>query len=147
MRKLVFGLITGVIVTASLLMFFLGPLSSTPAAGEANSPDTMEPVSDNTTFRENIYLLLKEAGSEIQDEDMGQFYQNLIEAYELDEEPSGTPEDGDPSPADILPDINKISRIAIFLPLQETGKNIQDKELAQFYYKLLADAGWPIEPE
>ncbi len=147
MRKLVFGLITGTILTASLLIFFVGPLSSTPAAGEANSSNTTEPVSDNTTFRENIYSLLQEAGSEIQDEDTSRFYQNLIEAYELDEVPPGTPEDEDPSPADILPDINKISRVALSLPLQEAGKNIQDEELARFYYKFLADAGWSIEPE
>jgi len=147
MRKKVAGLITGVIVTASLLIFFLGPLSPTPAVGESNSSNTTEPVSDNATFRENIHSMLQDTGSKIRDEDISRFYQKLIEAYELDEASSGTPGDGDPSPADILPDMNKINHAALLLPLQEAGKNIQDKELARFYYKLLADVGWPIEPE
>jgi len=150
MRKLIAGLIAGSIVTAALLMAFIGPLSSTPVAGVAGEPgssNVMETSTDNATFRESIYLLLQEAGNEIQDSDTSRFYQNLVESYELHESSSGTPEGEDPSPADILPNINNISRTALFLPLQETGKTIQDKELAQFYYKLLTSAGWSIEPE
>jgi hypothetical protein len=148
MRKMIFGLIAGSVMTAALLMVFMGPLSSTPAAaGESVGSDYINTSSDNTTFRENIYSLLQEAGNEIQDADTKQYYQRLIEAYELGESPTGTPEGEDPSPADILPDINKISRVALFLPLQEAGKKIQDKELAQFYYKFLKSAGWPIEAE
>ena len=35
--------------------------------------------------------------------------------------------------------------LSLTLPLQEAGKNIQDKEIAQFYYELLDNAGWTIE--
>lgn len=147
MRKLIVGLVTGALMTAVLLMAFMGPLSSTPvAAGESDSPDSTETTTDNATYQENIYSLLQEAGNEIQDTSTSQFYQKLVAAYDLDESP-GTPEGEDPSPADILPDISKIHRVALFLPLEEIGRTIQDEELAQFYYKLLADAGWPIEPD
>ena len=149
MRKLIVGLIAGSVITGALFVTFVGPLSSTPAAagGEPESSSPIETSTDNTTFRGNIYGILQRAGSEIQDSDTSRYYQLLVGAYELGEPPSGTPDGEDPNPSDILPDINKISRTALILPLQEAGKRIQDKELAQFYYKFLASAGWPIEPD
>jgi hypothetical protein len=149
MRKLIVGLIVGSVMTGALFLTFMGPLSSTPAAagGEPESSDPIEISTDNTTFRENIYGILQKAGSEIQDSDISRYYQLLVGAYELGESPSGTADGEDPSPSDILPDINKISRTALILPLQEAGKQIKDKELAQFYYKFLASAGWSIEPD
>ena len=148
MRKLIVGMIGGAVITGALVVTFIGPLYATPAAAEEpESTNPPEMSTDNTTFRENIYSLLQRAGNEIEDSDLSQFYQRLVETYELGEPPPGETGTEEPSPADILPDINKISRAALVLPLQEAGKNIQDEELAQFYYKLLASAGWSIEPD
>lgn len=146
MRKLIFGMVAGVILTLALFTTFLGPFWSTPVTGEPGTADVTETYSSNTTYRENIYLILQKANDEIKDDDTLQFYRKLMQAYELDG-PSGATEGEEPTPADILPNFNKINSAALYLPLQEVGRNIQDKELAEFYRKLLTSAGWPIEPQ
>jgi hypothetical protein len=144
MRKFIIGLFCGVIVIPALVVALLGSLSSVPATGESGGSEVTEMSSDNTTFREDVYSLLQEAGNEIQDSDTSQYYQKLIQGYELDEPLPELPEGEEPSPADILPDITKINQIALTLPLQEAGKNIQDDEIAEFYYSLLESAGFTI---
>jgi len=144
MRKYVIGLFCGAIVIPALVLALLGSLSSAPATGESGDSEVTEMSSDNTTFREDIYNLLQEAGDEIQDGDINQYYQKLIQGYELDEPLPELPEGEEPSPEDILPDITKINQIALTLPLQEAGKNIQDDEIAEFYYTFLESAGFTI---
>jgi len=144
MRKFVIGLFCGVIVIPALVVALLGSLSPVPATGESGGSDVTETSSDNTTFREDVYSLLQEAGNEIQDSDTNQYYQKLIQGYELDEPLPELPEGEEPSPADILPDITKINQIALTLPLQEAGKNIQDDEISEFYYSFLQSAGFTI---
>ena len=146
MRKLMVGLMCGATLSAVLFMVFGGALSSTPVTGQSDSSTTTETLTDNTTFRENIYLLLQDAGDEIQDYDTWRFYQKLVQAYELDEVPETEPGE-DPTAAEILPDLNKINFVALYLPLEEAGRNIQDEELARFYYKFLQSAGWSISPD
>ena len=147
MRKFVIGLFCGVIVIPALVLTLLGSLSSVPATGESSGSAVTEMSSDNTTFREDVYSLLQEAGNEIQDSDTNQYYQKLIQGYELDEPLPELPEGEEPSPADILPDITKINQIALTLPLQEAGKNIQDGEISEFYYSFLESAGFTIGPQ
>jgi hypothetical protein len=144
MRKFVIGLFCGVIVIPAVVLALLGSLSTVPATGESGGSEVREISSDNTTFREDVYSLLQEAGNEIQDSDINQYYQKLIQGYELDEPLPELPEGEEPSPADILPDITKINQIALTLPLQEAGKNIQDDEIAEFYYSFLESAGFTI---
>lgn len=146
MRKLIVGLMCGATLSTVLFMVFGGALSSTPVTGYADSSTTTETLTDNTTFRENIYSLLQDAGNDIQDYDTWRFYQKLVQAYELDEVPGAEPGE-DPTVAEILPDLNKINFVALYLPLEEVGRNIQDEELAQFYYKFLQSAGWSINPD
>ncbi len=43
--------------------------------------------------------------------------------------------------------MEQVSNTAIVMPLQDAGKRIRDKEIAQFYYKLLNDAGWNLNRE
>ena len=144
MRKFVIGLFCGVIVIPALVLTLLGSLSSVPATGESSGSAVTEMSSDNTTFREDVYSLLQEAGNEIQDSDTNQYYKKLIQGYELDEPLPELPEGEEPSPADILPDITKINQIALTLPLQEAGKNIQDGEISEFYYSFLESSGFTI---
>ena len=146
MRKLIVGLICGATLSTVLFMVFGGGLSSIPVTGQPGNSTTTETLTDNATFRENIYSLLQDAGNEIQDYDTWRFYQKLVQAYELDEVP-GTEPGEDPTAAEILPDLNKINFVALYLPLEEAGRNIQDEELAQFYYKFLQSAGWSINPD
>jgi len=145
MRKFVIGLFAGAIVIPAILLVLLGPLSSAPATGESGGSEVPELSSSNTTFREDVYSILQEAGNEIQDSDTNQFYQKLIRGYELDQPPSEPPGDEEPSPADILPDLTKINRVALVLPLEEAGKSIRDDEIAEFYYTFLEGAGFTID--
>jgi hypothetical protein len=147
MRKFIIGLFCGAIVIPALVLVLLGSLSSAPATGESGDSEVTEMSSDNTTFREDVYNLLQEAGNEIQDSDINQYYQKLIQGYELDEPLPELPEGEEPSPEDILPDITKINQIALTLPLQEAGKNIHDDEIAEFYYSFLESAGFTIESQ
>ena len=136
MFKMIAGLFIGVAVTAAL---FLGPLSpSTTTAADSIDPKQMELTTDNTTIRNDILFLLQEAGNEIQNNDTEQFYQKLIQGYELTETPDTESQDV----TDILPDIKIISNTALSLPLQEAGKSIRDEEIARFYYELLESLGW-----
>jgi len=144
MRKFIIGLFCGVIVIPALVLALLGSFSIAPATGESGGSEVTEMSSDNTTFRGDVYSILQEAGNEIQDTDTSQYYQKLIQGYELDEPFPELPEGEEPSPADILPDITKINQIALTLPLQEAGKNIQDDEIAEFYYSFLESAGFTI---
>jgi len=144
MRKFIIGLFCGVIMIPALVLTLLGSLPSVSATGESGSSEVTEMSSDNTTFREDVYFLLQEAGNEVQDGDISQYYQKLIQGYELDEPLPELPEGEEPSPADILPDIEKINQIALILPLQEAGKNIQDDEISEFYYSFLESAGFTI---
>ena len=141
MFKMIAGLFIGVAVTAAL---FLGPLSPpTATAADSIDPNQPELTTDNTTIRNDILFLLQEAGNEIQNNDTEQFYQKLIQGYELTETSDTESQDV----TDILPDIKKISNTALSLPLQEAGKNIRDEEIARFYHELLESLGWQVEPD
>ncbi len=104
-------------------------------------------LTDNQTDYEVIISVLEQAGQNIQDDEIARYYWKLLQEYEL-ESPSLVIEEDEPSgPAVVIPDIEKINRAAIALPLQEAGRNIQDKEIAEFYYRFLNGAGWNIEPD
>ncbi len=145
MIKMIIGLLVGMVLMGAL---FMGPLSQSTAAGK--SADSSQPAASADIaeiYREALISPLQKAGGEIQDADIQQFYQKLLREYNLDAvspealrvEQSGLTE--------LLPDIENINQTALSLPLQEAGKNIQDKEIAQFYYKFLKDAGWEIGPD
>ena len=145
MFKIIIGFFAGMILAGALSM---GPLSPNPVTGQSDDSTRAEPRTENAqTYHEIITSSLQAAGEEVQDKDIDQFYRKLIREYELDEPSSGIAQAEHSSPTDVLPDIRKINQKALILPLQEAGKNIKDKEIAQFYYKLLKDAGWAIEPD
>ncbi len=142
MIKTIIGMLVGMILMGVL---FMGPLSQTSAAGKPADPSQPEASADIAeTYREALISPLQKAGDEIQDADTSQFYQKLLRGYNLDEVSSEAPRAEDSNPVDLLPDIKHINQTALSLPLQEAGKNIQDEEIAQFYYKFLKDAGWEI---
>lgn len=143
MLKMIVGLFAGMILTGIL---FMGPLSSIPMMAQSDDPGLTEtPVDNAEIYHKALISSLQEAGEEIQDNDIDRFYWKLIRGYELDKLSPGTAQAEHSSPTEVLPDIKKINHRALTLPLQEAGKNIQDEEIAQFYYKLMKDAGWTIE--
>jgi len=113
-------------------------------SGDAGQPDTL---SDNMTASyQNISSVLTEAANQFQDEDLARFYDKLIDSYELDEGSSWlAPNDGSDDP-EVVPNIEKITRLAITLPLLEVRAQIQDEDIAAFYQSFLEKAGW-IEVE
>ena len=145
MFKIIIGLFTGMILAGVL---FMGPLSQISATAQPADTNLTETRTDNAEiYREALISPLQEAGNEIQDKDIDQFYQKLLQEYELDEASYEVAQAEPSSPLDVLPDIKNINRKAISLPLREAGKNIRDKEIARFYYELLKDAGWTIESD
>jgi hypothetical protein len=143
MLKMIVGLFIGMILTGIL---FMGPLSLIPMIAQSDGPGLTEtPVGNAEIYRKAIISSLQEAGEEIQDSDTERFYWKLIRGYELGRPSPGTAQAEGSSPTEVLPDIKKINHRALTLPLQEAGRNIQDEETAQFYYKLMKDAGWTIE--
>ncbi len=145
MLKMIVGLFTGVILTGIL---FTGPLSLIPTIAQSEDSSLTKTLPDIAgIYREALTSSLQEAGDEIQDKEIAQFYRKLLREYELDEPSPGIAQAEHSSPTEVLPDIKKINYIAITLPLQEAGRNIKDKEIAQFYYKLLESAGWTIESD
>jgi hypothetical protein len=128
-------------------------LTGTMFALSLTSPDKIQ--SDNVTAPEvqdiiaggysaNISSLLEEAGNEITDEDIAEYYQQLCDGYGLDEQPSATAHQEPPAVTDIVP-VENINRTALSSILEGAGSDIGDNEIAEFYYQFLDKAGWEIE--
>ncbi len=145
MIKTIIGLFVGMILMGVLVS---GPLSSTPVKGkfaDSSQPEALANIAE--TYHQALLSALHKAGDEIQDEDIARFFQKLLQEYDLDEASHGAPQDEDSSRTELLPDIKNINQVALSLPLREAGKNIQDEDIARFYYKFLKSAGWTIESD
>lgn len=143
MKKMITGLLIGMVLMGALLT---GSLSLTPAKAHSEDSGLTDTVTDIVeTYRKTITSVLLRSGDEIQDEETAKFYQKLLQEYGLDQPSEDTIAVEHSSLADILPDIKNISERAVTLPLQEAGKNIRDEDIAQFYYRLLKDAGINID--
>jgi len=144
LRKSIGGLLVGVIVATVLFIWLPSPFPMAATSGNTSQPATL---SDNLTASyQSISSVLTEAADQFQDEDLARFYSKLIDSYELDEGSSWlAPDDGSDDP-EVVPNIEKITRLAITLPLLEVRAQIQDEDIAAFYQDFLEKAGW-IEVE
>lgn len=143
MFKLIIGFFAGMILTGAL---FMGSVSATPAKEQTEDSSLVEMLPDLAqTYRKSLTSPLQAAGDEIRDNDTGQFYRKLLREYDLDEPSPGIAQTENSSLTEVLPDIKNINYVAITLPLQEARKNIQDEDIAQFYYKFLQSVGLAIE--
>ena len=97
-------------------------------------------------YSANISSLLEEAGKEITDEDIADYYRQLCDGYGLDEQSSAMAHQEPPAATDIIP-VENINRTALHSILDVAGSDIRDKEIAEFYYQFLEKAGWQIESE
>ncbi len=137
MKRLITGILTGIVLTCSLIAVPL--TSSTSASGQNNEPYESGPTDATDIDKEGILNTLKQAGAEINDKDIAEYYQLLVE--QLDRLDGIRVSDK----MDPFPDINGIVRLSASLPLQEAGKNIQDEDIARFYHDFLEDVGWEFD--
>ena len=90
-------------------------------------------------YRQALVSPLNKATSEIKDPDLASFTQKLVQSYDLEKTAANT---SDPSNlSDLLPDISKIEKNAINMPLKEAGKQLKDKDLSDFYSRFITSCG------
>ena len=80
---------------------------------------------------------LNKAADEVTDPDLARFTKNLIASYSL----GTTATDKEQSAASLVPDMKNITKIASDSVLNEAGKNIKDKEIAEFYDSFIKSIG------
>lgn len=137
MKRLITGILTGIVLTCSLIAVPL--TSSTSASSQNNEPYESSPTDATDIDKEGILNTLKQAGAEINDKDIAEYYQFLVEQLDRLDGIQVSDE------MDPFPDINGIVRLSASLPLQEAGKNIEDEDIARFYHDFLEDVGWEFD--
>lgn len=118
----------------------LGVLLALPAIINADTDQNGMSAADFTKIYKNALISpLTKATSEATDPQLAQFSQKLVNAYELDKTGANTNEQS--SLSDLVPDLKKINKVALNMPLKEAGKQIQDKELSEFYDRFISRCG------
>ena len=89
-------------------------------------------------YKQALVGPLNKATSEIKDPDLASFSQKLVQSYELEK----TSANSDPNNlSSLLPDVSRIEKNAINMPLQEAGKQLKDKDLSDFYNRFITSCG------
>ena len=147
MIKLIIGLVIGIILTAALFMGPFSPVGTAQAAEATQTPEAAQtpPEAATDSYRALILSTLQKAGNEIQDKDLAQFYPKLVAEYHLEDSSTWLVASDNTSSPDLVPNFEKITSVAITMPLEEAGTQIHDKDIAQFYYKFLEDSGLQIK--
>jgi len=142
LAKSIGGLLTGVLVAVVL---FIGVASPFPMSATSGNSSQVEGLTGNLlAYYDMVTSPLTGVADSITDDDLAQYYQKLVDGYELDQESTWlAPDDGSEDP-EAVPDIEKISRHAITLPLLEVADRIQDEDIADFYQDFLEKAGWTV---
>jgi hypothetical protein len=113
-----------------------------PAILKANSNQTDSASVELTeVYRKALTAPLEKAVSEVQDPEIAAFSQKLIQAYGLENPASQSNVDDASGLANLLPDVAKIHRTAMDMPLIEAGKQLKDKELSDFYQSFISSIG------
>ena len=112
------------------------------SAIQADSNQSVLPTAElSEVYKKAVSSPLIKAASEIRNKEIAQFYQKLLQAYELNNTPENSSNDESLGLANLLPDIKKITKTASDLPLKEAGKQIKDEEIAEFYNRFLTLIG------
>ncbi|MBN1376229.1 MAG: hypothetical protein JXA01_08750 [Dehalococcoidia bacterium] len=128
------------VAAAIIGIIVVGMLLALPAILNADSDDGNRSIADFTKIYKNALLSpLTQAVDEVSDPQIAKFSQKLIQSYELEETTTGISEQSNLS--DLLPDLKKINKAAMETPLKEAGKQIQDKELSDFYKRFIKNCG------
>jgi len=89
-------------------------------------------------YKKALSSPLEKASSEATDPEIAQFTSKLVQAYKLDQTADQST-DGDL--ASLLPDIKTIEKTAMDSMLKEAGKQLNDKELSDFYNSFIQGIG------
>ena len=121
-------------------IIMLAMLLALPAVLNADANQSGMSASDFTKIYKNALITpLTKATSEAPDPQIAQFSQKQVSAYELDKTGANTTEQSNLS--DLVPDIAKINKVALDMPLKEAGKQIKDPEIADFYNHFITECG------
>jgi hypothetical protein len=113
-----------------------------PAISKANSNQVDSASAELTdVYRQALTAPLAKAVSEVKDPEIAAFSQKLVQAYGLENTASQTNTDETSGLANLLPDVAKIHRTAMDMPLIEAGKQLKDKELSDFYQSFISSIG------
>ncbi len=143
MVRMLFGVVIGASLTLVIVFSYILPSSASGHDTEFSGTGSQ----DITTQVRNAMLSpLQKSAAESAKTESGKYLNKLIGEYRLDDLPAGKGANGEL--ADMVPDIKAINEKAMALPLFEAGKQIQDREIAAFYYDFLKRSGWTVpQPE
>ncbi len=79
MKKMMFGMLIGAVLVALLLAGPLSPILTSAQSGDAGMLPDIKKI-----YREAVTSPLKEAGREIEDENIARFYHKLMQGTGLD---------------------------------------------------------------
>jgi hypothetical protein len=126
--------LTGMIVSGLLLA-----LPSMLTADNSVTPNSMSVADFTSAYKQALISPLTRATSEVKDPEIAQFSQKLVTSYELDKTGANVNEQSRLS--ELLPDIVKIQKTALNMPLKEAGKQIKDPEISEFYARFIKNCG------
>jgi hypothetical protein len=105
----------------------------------ANNHTALPTAELSKMYKQAVASPLVKASGDIKNQDISQFYQKLLQSYELNN--TNASSDESLGLASLLPDIKNIYKTASDLPLKEAGKQIKDKEIAEFYNNFISAIG------
>jgi len=123
-------------------IIMIGALLAGPTILKANNNQTELPSAElSNSYRQALISPLNKATSEVKDPEIARFAQKLIQAYGLENTAANSNVDDASGLANLLPDVANIHKTAMNMPLIEAGKQIKDKELADFYNDFITRLG------
>jgi hypothetical protein len=129
----------GIALTGLVVLGLLIALPSMLRADNSQGQNSMSASEFTAAYKQALISPLNKAASEVKDPQIGGFTKKLVEAYELDK--TGANANDQSSLSDLLPDLVKINKTALNMPLKEAGKQIKDKELSEFYARFITNCG------
>jgi hypothetical protein len=138
MQNKVKWLVAGQILAIIMIIALLAGPSMLKAN---NNQDELPSAEFADVYRQSLTAPLNKAVGGVKDPEIASFSQKLIQAYELENTASGSNGDDASGLSNLLPDVAKIHRTAMDMPLKEAGKQIKDKELADFYQSFISSIG------
>ncbi|MGA2368903.1 MAG: hypothetical protein ABSF74_10095 [Dehalococcoidia bacterium] len=119
----------------------LGVSLALPSLTKADNsqPSTIPTSEIAKVYRQALISPLNKATSEIKDPELASFSQKLVQSYDLEKTTANSSDQSNLS--DLLPDVAKIEKNAINMPLKEAGKQLKDKDLSDFYNRFITSCG------
>lgn len=125
-----------------LAIIMIIALLAGPAISRANSNQADLPSAElNAVYRQALAAPLTRAVGEVKDPEIAAFSQKLVQSYGLENPTAQANVDDSSGLANLLPDVAKIHRTAMDMPLTEAGKGIKDRELSDFYQSFISSIG------